>query len=175
VEDENTVIAPEAAARTGPDPRIVLSTNGNLVSEVVACTASLIDGRAAPKTVAVLYNGAREGAEIAAALDVEGLEYFWATDPQNKQNRDQIAAALEPVVLSTVASAKGMEFPSVVLSCSPRSRDQDPEELRRTIYVGMTRATENLAVFADKSHILADDLARAATDGRRLGRLGDDI
>jgi hypothetical protein len=37
-----------------------------------------------------------------------------------------------------------------------------------TIYVGMTRATEQLAVFADEEHPLIDDLRAAADSTGRL-------
>ena len=72
------------------------------------------------------------------------------------------------VKLMTLHSAKGLEFRSVVLSCTPRDGAQDADELRMTIYVGMTRATEQLAVFADESHLLAADLRAAAEAKGRL-------
>jgi superfamily I DNA/RNA helicase len=167
VEDENAVIPPEAAARSGAEPTVALCDESHMVSSVVDAARAQLGKSRKPKSVAVLYIGS-QGAALARTLRSVGLDYFWVTDPQKQANRTLIAEATEPVILSTVYSAKGMEFPSVVLSCTPRDVEQDLEELRRAIYVGMTRATERLTVFAGESHPLADDLKRAAEEKGRL-------
>lgn len=64
-------------------------------------------------------------------------------------------------------SAKGLEFPAVILCGTPRSA-MDDEELRSVLYVGMTRATERLEVVVDRRHPLLDDLQRAAEGGARI-------
>jgi superfamily I DNA/RNA helicase len=64
-------------------------------------------------------------------------------------------------ILSTVHSAKGIEFPYVVL-CGLWRDDGDAEVLRKLAYVGMTRATHHLAVVSREGHPLAEDLRRAA-------------
>jgi superfamily I DNA/RNA helicase len=168
LEDEDSVVPPRSAARTGPEAAVTLTKIGDLIRAAISATESFVDAKAAPRKVALLYLGTREGREIAKALDAAGVEYFWASDPVAKGNRDRIAETLAPVVLSTVRSAKGLEFRSVVLSCTPREVEQDLDELRMTIYVGMTRATEQLAVFAHESHPLAGDLRAAAEAKGRL-------
>jgi hypothetical protein len=175
LDDESAVVPPRSAARTGPEAIVTLTNHEDLVRALIAATESFVSGKSAPRRVALLYVGTRQGREIAKALDAAGVEYFWAADPDEKGNRDRIAETLAPVVLSTVASAKGLEFRSVVLSCTARDEDQDLDELRMTIYVGMTRATEQLAVFADESHPLAGDLRAAAeAKGRLLVEIPDE-
>jgi DNA helicase IV len=71
---------------------------------------------------------------------------------------------MEPIVLSTIYTAKGLEFPNVVVSCAARA-DQDVNELRMSLYVGMTRATERLTVLIDPAHVLAADVRRAVEQG----------
>ena len=72
-----------------------------------------------------------------------------------EQRRDQAVGA--GVFLSTVHSAKGMEFPHVFVPGGGWSRgknQQDQEEERRVYYVAMTRAKETLCLFerADMSN-----------------------
>jgi superfamily I DNA/RNA helicase len=147
---------------------LTLSENGDLLSSVIREARSMIGKRMAPKRVAVLYLSGREGRSLARELRQANVEFYWVTDPQKPSNRDGIAQATAPVILSTVHSAKGMEFPGVALSCTPRDDNQDLEELRRTIYVGMTRATEQLAVFADSGHPLVEDLQQASQTTGKL-------
>lgn len=163
-DDESAVVPPRAAARSGPEPTITLASDGDQIDGVVAAARRLVDGKSIPKQVAVLYLGGGEGRELANALDDAGLDYFWTAGG----NSDKVAEALSPIVLSTVHSAKGLEFPAVVLSCTPPSYELDSDGLRMTIYVGMTRATHQLAVVADAEHPLADDLQAAAEAKGRL-------
>ncbi len=127
----------------------------------------LVDEGAGPKQLAMLCMGNRQAIELERRLRAEGMEHFFVTDPQNKQNPDRVADAQQAIILSTVYSAKGMEFPNVVLCCTPRDR-QELDSLRSAIYVGMTRATERLFVFAESDHPLAGDIEGAARGHGRL-------
>jgi hypothetical protein len=164
LDDESAVVPPRAAARQGPEPTIAITTDGDLIGAVVSAARELVNGKQAPKHVAVLYLDGREGRELADALSVAGLDYFWPAGG----NGDKVAEALSPIVLSTVHSAKGLEFPAVILSCTPPGYELDADGLRMTIYVGMTRATHQLAVVADAEHPLAADLQAAAEAKGRL-------
>lgn len=115
----------------------------------------------------MLTMGNRGAIDLERKLEAEKIEFFFVSDPREKDNPDRMAEAEQPVVLSTVYSAKGMEFPNVVLCCTPRE-GMHPEELRSAIYVGMTRATENLVVLAEKEHVFAADFAAAAEGRARI-------
>jgi hypothetical protein len=165
LEDENVIVPPEAAMRSGPVPSVLFTAQ---VSERAAEeAATLIHRRSAAKELAILYMGRKQGLELARCLKSKGVEFFFVTDPDHKENRDKTASAHEPVLLSTVHSAKGLEFPSVVLCCTPRGTEE-VEALRSAMYVGMTRATERLVVLAEEDHPLRADLEAAAGSHARL-------
>ncbi|MEJ7792406.1 MAG: 3'-5' exonuclease [Gaiellaceae bacterium] len=168
LEDESVVIPPEAAVRSGPAPTLLFCEPDEVVRRAVAEAQRLLGARKTPKKLAILAMGNREAIDLERQLVAEKLEFFFVSDPRHKDNADRMAEAEEPIVLSTVYSAKGMEFPNVVLCCTPRE-GMEPEELRSAIYVGMTRATENLVVLAAKDHVLADELVAAAEDRARIG------
>jgi superfamily I DNA/RNA helicase len=92
-------------------------------------------------------------------LRAAGVSVFWLNDPQNRDARDRLAGTTAPVILSTIHSAKGLEFPHVVL-CGIWREGEDPEVNRKLAYVGMTRATDSLAVVTREGHPLVADLQR---------------
>jgi superfamily I DNA/RNA helicase len=165
-DDEAMIIPPEAAMREGPQPDVRFCTGDEMEESIVASAKEHTAGRK-PASLAVLAIGNREAIRVERALRDVQVPLFFLSDPQQRSNRDAIADVDEPVVLSTVYSAKGLEFPDVILCCEPRS-DQDPDELRKAIYVGMTRATERLTVFMDPDHPLASELQQAAGGGGHL-------
>ena len=166
-EDESVIVPPEAAMRTGAPATVVLCEEEELVARTLEVVHQALAETTAPKTVGVLTMSNRQAIDIERRLRVASIEHFFVTDPQKKENRDHVDEAIDPVILSTVYSAKGMEFPTVVLVCTPR-HGQEAEELRRSIYVGMTRATARLTVLAESSHPLAEDLKAAAAQRGRL-------
>lgn len=83
----------------------------------------------------------------------------WATDRFYdfiaEQNREKVVG--HGIFLSTIHSAKGMEFPHVFILDGDwciTTGGSDPEEERRVMYVGMTRAEESLRLlkFAKKAN-----------------------
>jgi hypothetical protein len=166
-EDEQAIIPPESAARSGvlPEVRIAPSLDTELDAAVETIRGTLRH-RSTPRTAALLYASQHDGQRERAAclynrLREAGLSVFWATDPSDRAARDRIAAASEPVILSTIHSAKGLEFPTVVL-CGLWREDQDLESNRKLAYVGMTRATDRLIVIARDNSPLLEDLTAAA-------------
>jgi superfamily I DNA/RNA helicase len=164
-EDEAAVIPPESAQRSGPRPEleIVKDTRAE-VGRAIARATEYARRSSAPRSVAVLFPGSFDsGVDRARAL-YDGLaatdRVFWLSDPQNKTNRDRLAEAEDPILLSTIHSAKGLEFPYVVL-CGIWSDREEQEANRKLAYVGMTRATDHLAVVSRDGHPLVEDLRRA--------------
>jgi UvrD-like helicase family protein/AAA domain-containing protein len=176
VEDENALIPPEAAARRGPPPEL------RLVEDLEAEAAEAVEQAAAwsaevssSRSVAVLYADGRTGGlalNLHRLLEARGVPVFWA----HKTTKDQIGEAQEPVVLCSIHSAKGLEFPRVVL-CGLWREEEDPESNRRLAYVGMTRATDRLVVVTERGNPLAADLAGAergpGESPRQGGREGE--
>jgi superfamily I DNA/RNA helicase len=85
---------------------------------------------------------------------------LWLGDLAQPGARDQVAAAAEPIVLSTLHSAKGLEFPTVVLA--GLSWGEADQGKRMAAYVGMTRATRRLHVVVQESDALAEAARQAA-------------
>lgn len=166
-ENEDAVIPPQSAMRSGPWPtiQIVPDVRGE-VEWAVGRAKEWLGRGAQPRAVGVLYPGSNDaGTERSQALDYRlrrsGCETFWLSNPQDPHAKDRLAEVNAPIVLSTVHSAKGIEFPYVVL-CGLWRDEGDAEALRRLAYVGMTRATHHLAVVSRDGHPLAGDLRRAA-------------
>lgn len=172
-DDENAYIPPQSAARTGPYPEVVLVEQPQ---EEIQAASELavrwVDGRE-PRSTAVLYpssnfRGGNRAEALYRALRGKGIPVYWLTRPEDTAARDNLATAKDPLVLSTVHSAKGLEFPSVIL-CGVWREGQDEETNRRLAYVAMTRATERLAVVSTTGHPLEDDLRQAARGDMSIG------
>lgn len=168
-EDENAVVPPEAAARSGELPRLrVVPSVAVEVDAVIEEVRGAVQDDDAPASVAVLYSAANEGDvrrahRVVRGLRDAGVEAFWMTDPADKEARDRLAESRAPVVVSTVHSAKGLEFATVVL-CGLWQPENDEDTNRKIAYVGMTRAMERLIVVTADTHPLVADL-RAALEG----------
>lgn len=144
-EDENAVIAPTSARRSGPHPDIQLASDD--VRAVVRTVSDWLSGEDGADRIGVLYctSSACNPSALRDGLETRGIDVFWATDDNSRDAKDLMAQARERVILSTVQSAKGMEFPRVVLTGLWRD-DADDDENIRTAYVGMTRAQNLLTV-----------------------------
>lgn len=165
MDDESAVIPPEAAQRSGPRPEVqVVADPAASVRATVEKVRQWLRKSQQPRSIAVLYassNGPAATHGLAAALRDAEIRVFWATDPRDHGAKKRLATATEPVVLSTIHSAKGLEFPRVVL-CEIGRADDDADSARKLAYVGMTRATEELFVTTDAGNQLAEDVVKSA-------------
>lgn len=165
-DDENAVIPPEAASRSGPRPSLVVGLSlGDEIERVVEQATTWSKGSTMPRRVAILYGASRDdgkdrAGQIYDRLRATGASVFWLSNPSDKKARDRLAEANEPIVLSTIHSAKGLEFPFVIL-CGVWNDREDEEVNRKLAYVGMTRASSELAVVTRQGHPLVADLERA--------------
>jgi len=166
MDDENAIIPPEAAVRSGPRPTLlVVDDPEEEVEFVVEQVKEWLAPGLRPREIAVLYGTAYEAGTnraqlILSTLENERVDVFWLSDPNDKAARDRLPTARAPVILSTIHSAKGLEFPCVVLCGIWRSKE-DADANRKLAYVGMTRAREKLTVVSLRDHPLADDLEHA--------------
>lgn len=159
--ESQVVIPPDSASRDGDSPtlRLVPSSDEiDVVVEQVVAWRELAEG----SQLAVLYSSTRgiTPARIRDRLEERGVEVFWVTDPADRQARDRIATSGTAVVLTTIHSAKGLEFSRVVL-CGLWNDREDGLTNRRSAYVGMTRAQDHLAVIHPEDGHLATDLQAA--------------
>jgi len=162
-EDENAVIPPAAAKRTGARPTFsIYSTVQEEADAVVERVRRCMSAGAGPRSIGVLYGTSRSGTvdEIREKMESAGIDYFWINDPKNKRAKDQLSTVRSPVILSTIFSAKGLDYPRVVLFSLWNDRTEKAEN-RKLAYVGMTRATHELMIVSTKENPLASDLQKA--------------
>ena len=162
-DDEIGVIPPEASKRSGAEPRVIAAGDSNdELAKVVSAVKEYYGDRSRARSVAVLHGeqwGSKSFAPaLAAALGAAGLPYFWVTDPDHDANKDRAGETESPIVLSTIRSAKGLEFPAaVVCGLGPQS---DLVTARKIAYVGMTRAINDLTVIVGKDSPFRADLVK---------------
>lgn len=166
-EDEKAITVPQFSERSGPIPLLLTSPSpqAEVVNIAQYCRQLLARGLA-PNEIAILY-----GATVVAGFDWphsirdffvrERIPLFWATNPEDRDARSRIGEDPSKIVLSTIHSAKGLEFRHVIL-CGFLD-DKPPAESRVSrslIYVGMTRATHELTMSASGKHPYLADLER---------------
>ena len=165
-EDEHAVIPPESSTRSGPRPLLhVVEDLQAEITRVIERVNTWVVPTAQPRTLAVLYassrdNGMERARVLYDGLRAAGVRVFWLNDPHDRDARERLAGTSAPVILSTIHSAKGLEFPHVGL-CGMWREGEDPEVNRKLVYVGMTRATNYLAVVTREGQPLVADLQMA--------------
>jgi len=166
-DDETVVILPRFSVRSGPLPLFLhLSTPQAEVLAIADHCRKRLDEGVPPSDIAVLYGstitaGFNWPNAIRSVFRDRGIPVFWLNDPDCKPNRDHAGEDTSKVVLSTIHSAKGLEFRHVVLCGYLDDRPVADSFLnRRLIYVGMTRATHELVLTASGRHPYIADLDR---------------
>lgn len=102
-----------------------------------------------------------------AAFNEEYPTRKYFTDFENflleSQIEDFTRSKDSEVVVSTIHKAKGCEYDNVYISLKGLHNVTDKE--RRMVYVGMTRAKNNLSVHFDNADIFTDEVSRAVMVG----------
>ncbi len=146
-EDAMLTVLPSSAGRRGPLPLLLDAPNGRAEAELIAgrIAKAVADGRALNE-VAVLFRTKRQMDNVAAALGRVGM----AVQSMNAPGFREFDWTRPSVKLITLHSAKGLEFPLVVvagLDTMPFTGKPMEDEVR-LLYVGMTRATHELVLSA---------------------------
>jgi DNA helicase IV len=137
---------PRAVRRSGNPPHIEAVPSASLGARVAAVTAAQLD-RLGNGRVAVLAPGALL-ADLGAALSERGLHW---TDPRDPSGE----GLASPLVLLPADQANGLEFDGVVvvepalIAAEPSRGERPPVPSTRglrTLYVALTRLTQELAV-----------------------------
>jgi UvrD-like helicase family protein/AAA domain-containing protein len=165
----DVVVPPEASERSGPLPVVQKCPSRDAEVLFIARQASeWLKGDVAPGDVAILYGSRYAGGggfnwidKIGMALDQARVPWYWPTDPSDPTGKATVGSRRDQVMLSTVHSAKGLEFPRVILCAFLDEHPPDRvAESRRLIYVGMTRAVDHLVLTASGEHRFIADLER---------------
>jgi superfamily I DNA/RNA helicase len=173
LDDEVTIIPADMAERSGAEPTVEVVTDFEAELErVLAEVSSRYASNLPARSIAVLmvdHSGEGRGRRIAEGLAARDLPAYWVTDPDAKSNKDQAGLVDEPIIISTVHSAKGLEFPSVIVCGLGGSSEKnaDNSTIRKTVYVGFTRALDDLVVVTADGNVFTPDLQtqRGRPDG----------
>jgi len=165
-EDEMQRVQPVTAGRRGPLPVLLegrdKSDEAALIADRIA--ESLVSGTAADD-IAVLARTRSILEALEAPLSRRGV-------PFQSMNRIDVRAfdwQTPSVKLMTLHSCKGLEFPHVYLAGvqSLRMMNDTDDDARRLLYVGMTRATEDLVLSAHGSNATVERVKAAITAVRQ--------
>ncbi len=161
-ESDVPLVEPQAAGKCGVPPFVkIFSSLESEIEFVVRCLKTWRQKGKAWKEVAVLYPGGVAGKMMASALRREGIPCAWLATSQYKK---QYSPDSEKVNIIPIPSSKGLEFETVViLDGSYLSRFQDDEDLDladdvRRLYVGLTRAQEQLMICHHRENKISEML-----------------
>lgn len=156
-DDGIPLIKPEMAGRRGPVPRI--ARLGSLKAEAAHIAEQVKHKHASGarwNQIAVLYSARFIAEELTAALTSQKVPFEWMNDRASKR----FDSTSDSVKVITLHSSKGLEFPIVAiigLGFMPYS-ETDAADEARLLYVGMTRATDELLMTASRDSAFARKL-----------------
>lgn len=158
-EDQAPTVLPMSAGRRGPKPLLIKLPS--LKEEVAHFAGRLKDANRTGmpwSDMAVLYRHYAIGKEVAEMLARMGVPFQWPQD--RKQKFDPLH---DSVKLITLHSSKGLEFPLVCLPAIGGAVGEYHvlEDEARLLYVGMTRATEELVMTHHEESVLGEKVRKA--------------
>jgi hypothetical protein len=167
-EDGAPIIAPESAGRTGDLPCLLSAADPTAEARLIADRIADEQNRGRVLSdIAVVYRKENHVTELRQELRRRGIAYSIADSPENKKT---LFSGGPAVKLVTMHSSKGLEFHTVIIPrvCQlPDSRSTEESEAR-LLYVGMTRATDNLIMTHNGQSAFIGRLQRAIGEGRTL-------
>jgi len=144
-EDAVQTVQPSTAGRRGPLPVLIEAANPAEEAELIAerITKAVSEGKSL-NDIAVLFRTRIRVEGVSRALQRKGI----AVQAIQAQGATRFDWSKPSVKLITLHSAKGLEFPLVVIAGldSMPWRDEPLEEEVRLLYVGMTRSTHELVL-----------------------------
>lgn len=147
-DSEIPLIEPMAAGKSGLDP--IVKSFECLDAEIaylIRCIESWHDRGKNWRDIAILYPGGSAGKYVAAALKEKSIPHAWLATSQYKKKYDPDA---DRISVMPIPSSKGLEFDTVIILdgsfISKKKKDETLEDDIRRMYVGLTRAREQLMV-----------------------------
>lgn len=157
-EDGSLFVLPETAGRHGFQPELVqVQNDGAEIRYLVDRCKGFVEKGSQWSDIAILYRSFREGQRLEAALVASGVPVDWC-------NRNAASRQYDPnrpsIKLLTMHSAKGLEFPVVMIPAVDRlsTREERRADEVRLLYVAMTRAIEHLIITYRRETILVERL-----------------
>lgn len=157
-EDGVPLVKPEMAGRHGAKPQFVRLGSLKAEAKHIAEQLSWLHQQSTPwNQMAILYKAGFIAAEITQALDLMKIPYDWLSD----RNAKRFDSLRDSVKIMTLHSSKGLEFPIVAiagLGFMPYKEGEVVDDAR-LLYVGMTRATEQLLMTGSKNSVFVQRLS----------------
>lgn len=164
-------VEPSDAVRHGPVPTLRISNRAVSAQQLIEQIKTLCDSGYSLSDIAVIYKyvGKRDKADFEALLRLfreEQMPYYWITaDSTTKRLYDSQRPGIRVV---TALSSLGLESKAVLLlwpdqfwgCCS--NNEVEAERDRRQLYVAMTRAQDELHLFAGSQAKIVDELKQGS-------------
>ncbi len=159
----NALIDPQACGVSGPKPIVRKKRSFDDEAAFAAkCIAKWRKNGIALNDIGVFYAKKWQGRKLIEKLNNDRIPYYWAQQGPSKAKYD---ARENKVLLTTIHSAKGLEFSRVIL-IGVGDLGENPDRVEadaRLLYVGMTRAREGLVVSASKKTPFVEALLEQPT------------
>lgn len=156
-DDGVPLVKPEMAGRRGPPPQVIRLSSLRAEASHIAEQLSLRHANGiAWNHMAVLYGPRFVAEQLTTALASRDMPFDWLKDRSSKRRDSQ----RDSIKVITLHSSKGLEFPVVAiagLGFMPYIEHNFVDEAR-LLYVGMTRATEELLMTASQGSAFVDRL-----------------
>lgn len=157
-DDGVPLIKPEMAGRHGPTPEVVRVASLKAEASYIVDQFKSLHARGTPwNQMAVLYMARFMAEELAGTLASSNIPFEWMKDRSSKR----FNSFGDSVKVMTLHSSKGLEFPIVAiigLGSMPHMNG-DAADDARLLYVGMTRATEQLLMTASRDSVFVRKLS----------------
>lgn len=165
------IVEPLAALRKGQRPVLhMCDSRPMIVDDVIAQVSQLVSTGYNPKDIAILYRyksqmDAPLFDRLIQQLDHLGFKCYWVT--RTTDSRGNYSTHSEGVRLITALSSLGLEFKAVLIPWVQQFGDRHSQEIeaaalaRRQMYVAMTRAQEQLHLFASGDAPILDELRQS--------------
>lgn len=160
------LVQPASAGRRGPMPVLISAKDPAEEAQLLAERIAALVAEGVPlNDMAVLFRAKYQMAPLEQALQRARIAF----DSMNTRAFRRFDWATPSVKLITLHSAKGLEFPHVFiggLQALPM-KDETLDDAVRLLYVGMTRATQQLTLARSGESLLTERVVQA------MGRVGE--
>ena len=179
LEDPNALVPPQAAKRTGPQPRLTVCPDLRAEAEHIASlVAKLRDSGVDLHDVVVMYGHASLQHELWQSFRQRDLPYFHVQQKaryDGRDPRDRAVHVSDRVRVSTLTGMKGLEFSRAIIGGvnDIKIPDLDPDDQHQAaksrLYAAMTRAMDELEITMSGDGSIGQALQQA----ERLQRVGE--
>lgn len=161
LEDDYAVVPPKSALRQGPQPDVVACANvAQEAKEIAKRVSKQLQNGLRPDNVAVLVGSPDMNAELERAFNIKGI-------PHEFVRRETLITTKDKVRISNFNQVKGLEFGAVFICGANLVRipggEDDIQNIKSLLYVGMTRAQDELTVTYSGAGEVGEALQAAQT------------